>query len=93
MAHFFAVEAKQLWSYEQGKEFLPTIAASCLLHSLHMIEGRDKAGYPYLVAGMRMAEDFGLFRKKAAPPLYDIKDSRRYRGQAVIAWGIYTHAM
>ncbi|KAG9664673.1 hypothetical protein KCV03_g9970, partial [Aureobasidium melanogenum] len=71
MAHFFAVEAKQLWGYEQGKESLPTIAAT----------------------GLRMAEDFGLFRKKAAPPLYDTKDSRRYRGQAVIAWGIYTHAI
>jgi len=93
LGNFFFVEAKQLWQLEEGKESLPCIAASGLLHGLHSCRGKDKVGYTYLVQGVRMAKDMGLFRKKAAATVYDVNQSRLRRSRSAVSWGLFSYVV
>ncbi|KAL1297735.1 hypothetical protein AAFC00_006274 [Neodothiora populina] len=93
LGSFFFVEADQLWRLEEGKESLACIAASGLLHGLHTCRGKDKVGLTYLVQGVRMAQDMGLFRKKTAAEIYDVNQPQLRHGRAVVAWGLYAYVV
>lgn len=85
------MEAKQLWQLEEGTESIPSVAASALMHAIFSCQGKDKVGLSYLTQGLRKARDYGLFRKKTAPQVYDEGRPELRRGLAVAAWGLYSY--
>ena len=82
-----------MWHLEEGTESLTCIAASGLLHGYHSCQGRDKAGLTYVVQGVRMAKDMGLFRSRTAAEVYDVKQPQLRRARAAVAWGLFSYVV
>lgn len=87
------MEARQLWQLEEGTESLTCIAASGLLHGYHSCRGKDKVGLTYLSQGVRMGKDMGLFRKKTAVDVYDVRRPEDFRARAAVAWGLFSYVV
>ncbi len=87
--HFFDAAVKH-WQEEYRQPSLTTTAAGALMF-LHQSTLVKDQGLVYFLAGLRVAQERGLFSKKAQE-LKKHHDSRTRLAYNTTAWGLYFHA-
>lgn len=80
----FLAEAKRLWELESDRVDLVTVQAATLLNLIYSHNGMDKVGQPYLMHGLRLAQQLELFGDHA-----HVKNQRMIHARVFTAWALF----